>query len=228
MLSIFTFDLCSSEKFSVHRGVPELFGNCKRVLLTPACFFFLCPRHFPLCSAPATVAHRRRRAPSSTSSLCTYLRVDLCLSHLSSPLSLASPALATRTPPPLGRHRAAAVASPKSSTQSLCSHALEHYNYPTELLVAFFSSFSTSTPRNAVAIAARTPASLSSPSPHPSTAAPPALTPFSAPPHPRIASQPFPFPAWTPELRLRRPPSAAASCSSWTAHPEPFHATTVP
>jgi hypothetical protein len=69
---------------------------------------------------------------------------------------------------------------------------------------------------------------LSSPSPHPSTAAPPALTPFSAPPHPRTASQPFPFPAWTPELRLRRPPSAAASCSSWTAHPEPFHATTVP
>jgi hypothetical protein len=42
---------------------------------------------------------------------------------------------------------------------------------------------------------------LSSPSSHPSTAAPPALTPPLAPPHPRAAVQPIPFPARTPERR---------------------------
>jgi hypothetical protein len=109
--------------------------------------------------------------------------------------------LATRAPPPLGRHRVVAVASPKSSVRSSCLRMLEHYNYLAELMVAFFPSFSTPTPRNTAAIATRMPASLSSPSPHPSTASPPALTPSSAPPHPRVASQPFPIHARTPERR---------------------------
>jgi hypothetical protein len=187
-------------------------------------FFFLCHRRFPLlCSCPA--AHRRCRALGSTSSLCKHLRVALCLSHLYSPLSLASPALATRTPPPLGRHRAAAVASPKLSAQPLCSRALEHYDYPTELLVAFFSSFSTPTPRNAVAIAARTPVSSSSPSPHPSAAALPALTSPLAPPHPRAAFRPFFFPARTPERRravLPQPPPLPRRGRARTDLPDPI------
>jgi hypothetical protein len=83
----------------------------------------------------------------------------------------------------------------------LCLRALEHYNYPTELMVAFFPSFPTPTPRNTADIAARTLASLSSPSPHPSTAAPPALTPPLAPAHPRAAVRPISFPTRTPERR---------------------------
>jgi hypothetical protein len=199
------------------------------------CFFFLCHPRFPLCSAPATAAHHRRRTPSSTSSCYTCPRVASYLFHLCSPPSLASPALATRAPPPLGRHRAVAMASSKPSARSSCLCALEHYNYPVELLVASFSSFSTPTSQNAATTSTRTPASSSSPSPHLPTAAPPALTPVSATHHPRAAPRPFLFPRSDTGAPPRRfSPAAALGLTVGSAiraspHPhDPLASTTSP
>jgi hypothetical protein len=132
MLSTFPFDLCSSRKILDYRGVPGNFKNCKSVRLTPAAssssacaafpllFFLLCHACCPLCSAPAAAAHRRRSLPSATSSYISLPRVALYLSHLGSSFSLPSSALDTHTPPPCGRHRAAAVASSTPSAQLLC------------------------------------------------------------------------------------------------------------
>jgi hypothetical protein len=94
--------------FSLLRG-PYTFWKSQTSPTDTCCFFFLCHPRFPLCSAPATAAHRRRRAPSSTSIFCKCLHVALCLSHLCSPappgVSCARHARATAARPPPGRRR---------------------------------------------------------------------------------------------------------------------------
>jgi hypothetical protein len=133
---------------SLQRG-PWNFWNSQTSPSDPVCLLPPLAPLLRLCSAPAAAAHRRHSFPSATSCCIPLPRVALYLSHLGSSFPLASSALATRTPSPCGRHRAAAVASSKPSAQLLCCERISttgssstYSNHP----IASSSPLATGTP----------------------------------------------------------------------------------
>jgi hypothetical protein len=118
MLSTFPFDPCSREKILDYCGVPEFFGIYGLVLLTLSASSSSGRAASSSALRLSPPPHRRSGFPSASSCCISLPRVALYLFHLGFSFPLASSALATRTPSPCGRHRAAAVASSNPSASS--------------------------------------------------------------------------------------------------------------